>query len=106
MHNAVSRLSSEVKAKVIGGVLFGDTRNKQDSGQIRGYPKDQVKIFCDPNDGVCNGTLKVTAGHIVYLTNNDAEKAIKFLQSRIDIVLGSGRSNRRSLDSKPYGYPR
>jgi cutinase len=98
MHNAVSSLPDNVKAKVIAGTLFGDTRNKQDNGQIRNYPKDQVMIFCAKDDGVCDGTLRVTAGHIVYLSNNDVDTAIKFLQSKVNAALGTGSRRRSAAD--------
>jgi cutinase len=98
MHSAVSGLSNSVKAKVIAGVLFGDTRNKQDGGQIRNYPKDQVMIFCAKDDGVCDGSLRVTAGHIVYLSNNDVDTAIQLLQSKINAATGRGSRRRSAVD--------
>jgi len=88
MHNAVSGLPADIKAKVVGGVLFGDTRNKQDKGQVPKYPKENVQIFCDPKDGVCKGTLSVTGGHFVYMSNGDGPKAINFLKGKINAKLG------------------
>jgi cutinase len=57
MHSAVGGLPPALKSKVVGGVLFGDTKNKQDHGQVPNYPKEQVTIYCDKNDGVCGGGL-------------------------------------------------
>jgi cutinase len=89
MHNAVSALPPALKKKIVAGVLFGDTRNTQDKGQVPNYPKDQVQIFCDKEDGVCGGTLQVTKGHMVYMENGDGPKAVAFLKSKIDPVLGA-----------------
>jgi cutinase len=87
MHNAVKALPPNIKKKTVAGVLFGDTRNTQDHQQVPDYPKDQVTIFCDSGDGVCKGTLSVTAGHMAYMANGDGPKAVKFLQSKIDAAL-------------------
>jgi cutinase len=89
MHNAVSALPPALKKKVVAGVLFGDTRNAKDKGQVPNYPKDQVQIFCDPQDGVCGGKLQVTEGHMVYMKNGDGQKAIAFLKSKIDPALSA-----------------
>jgi cutinase len=93
MHNAVSALPDALKKKVVAGVLFGDTRNKQDGGQVPKYPKDQVKIFCDPEDGVCFGKLSVTKGHMSYMEpgRTDDKQAVAFLKSKIDPALGQGK---------------
>jgi cutinase len=87
MHNTVSALPEALKKKVVAGVLFGDTRNKQDKNQVPNYPKDQVMIFCDAEDGVCGGQLKVTNAHMVYLRNGDGPKAVAFLKGKIDPAL-------------------
>jgi cutinase len=93
MHNAVSTLPANLKSKVVGGVLFGDTRNKQDRGQVPNYPKNNVIIFCVRDDGVCGGKLNVNAGHFAYTRNGDGPKAINFLKSKIDAAMGGrGRS--------------
>jgi cutinase len=84
MHNAVSSLPANVKAKLVAGVMFGDTRNKQDRGQIPNFPRDKVTIYCASNDGVCKGALNVTGGHFSYINNGDGPKAIAFLKSKID----------------------
>src|ERR1700753_3152553 len=90
MMNTVSGLPADIKRKVVGGVLFGYTKNAQQKGMIPNYPKDQVKVFCDETspgrfgDGVCGGTLNVNAGHMVYMRNGDGAKAVTFLKSKID----------------------
>lgn len=89
MHNTVGSLPEPLKKKIIAGVLFGDTRNKQDKGQVPNYPKDQVMIFCDAEDGVCGGALKVTNAHMVYIRNGDGPKAVAFLKGKLDPVMAS-----------------
>jgi cutinase len=67
MHNVIGKsLSADIKAKIAGVALFGDTRNKQDSGHIPNFPTERSKVWCNPNDGVCGGGLNVNAGHMSY----------------------------------------
>jgi cutinase len=84
MHNTVGSLPAALKNKIVAGVLFGDTKNKQDGSQVPGFPKDKVRIYCEKSDGVCWGSLNVTNGHFVYPLNGDAEKAMAFLKARIN----------------------
>ena len=89
MHNVISALKLEIKKQVVGGVLWGDTKNKQTNGQIIGYPKDQVLILCTPDDGVCWGRLDVTAGHLAYTHNGDEAKSVKWLKGKIDAAVAA-----------------
>lgn len=89
MHNVISALTPEVKKQVVGGVLWGDTKNKQSNGQIIGYPKDQVLILCTPDDGVCWGKLDVTAGHLAYTHNGDEAKSVTWLKGKIDAAIAA-----------------
>jgi cutinase len=67
MHNVVSKsLSAELKGKVAGVALFGDTRNQQDKGHIPNFPPEKSKVWCNASDGVCGGQLNVNAGHLSY----------------------------------------
>jgi cutinase len=90
MHNAVAALPADIKTKLVGGVLFGDTRYKADGEQIKNYPKESVMIFCakenNPPDATCDGKPP-NAGHFVYTTNGDGPKAIAFLKGRIQAAL-------------------
>jgi cutinase len=87
MHNVIPQLSEDVKKQIKGGVLFGDTKNKQSSGKIDGFPPELLSIICASDDGVCWGNLAVTAGHVVYTQNGDVEKGAKFLIARADAAL-------------------
>src|ERR1700761_604067 len=87
MMNAVSKLPANVKSKVAGVVLFGYTKNAQTKSSIPDYPKDKVKVFCASSDGVCGGTLAVTAGHFAYMGDGSGTQATNFLIQHIN---GSG----------------
>ncbi|KAF1815405.1 cutinase precursor [Eremomyces bilateralis CBS 781.70] len=67
MHGSVKALPNNIKEKIAGGVLFGDTRNAEDNGQVPNFPKDKIKIYCEEDDGVCGQGLSVTGGHFVSL---------------------------------------
>jgi cutinase len=90
MHNAVAALPEDIKTKLVGGVLFGDTRNKADGEQIKNYPKNSIMIFCakenDPPDSTCDGKPP-NKGHFVYTTNGDGPKSIAFLKGKIEAAL-------------------
>jgi cutinase len=81
MHNSVSRLNAQLKAKVAGVALFGDTRNKQDKGHIPNFPQDRSRVWCKRNDGVCGGGLNVNAGHMSY-SQSDISQAATYLAQK------------------------
>jgi cutinase len=81
MHNSVSRLSAALKAKIAGVALFGDTRNKQDGGHIKNFPRDRSRVWCKAGDGVCRGTLNVGAAHLSY-SQADAQSAANWLAQK------------------------
>jgi cutinase len=107
MHNVISSLTPEIKKQVVGGVLWGDTKNKQSDGKIDGYPKDQVLILCTPDDGVCWGKLDVTAGHLAYTQNGDEAKSVAWLKGKIDAAVSAKGAqpppaSRRSLIGRGF----
>ncbi|KAE8353093.1 putative cutinase 1 [Aspergillus coremiiformis] len=79
--NAVQELTGQSRNMVKGVVFFGFTRNLQDHGQIPGYPKENVKVYCEVGDMVCNGTLVVTPAHMTY--GAKADDAASFLVSKV-----------------------
>ena len=81
MTGSVGKLDPTVQAQVKGVVLYGDTRNQQTGGSIPGYPKENVLVICAAGDGVCYGTLTVTAAHLSY--QDDVPKAAEFLEGKI-----------------------
>ncbi|OOF91413.1 carbohydrate esterase family 5 protein [Aspergillus carbonarius ITEM 5010] len=89
--NAVQEISSDVRDKTVGVVLFGFTRNVQDHGQIPNYPKDDVKVYCAVGDLVCDDTLVVTAMHLTY--GVDAGDAASFLVSKVQAAGSSSTSS-------------
>jgi len=73
-HRTVEALPEDVKAKIAGITLYGDTKFKQDGGRIKNFPPEKVKVFCNgygelkskSADGVCGGALNVNGGHLSY----------------------------------------
>jgi cutinase len=98
MHQVIPLLPPEVKNQIAGGVLWGDTKNKQTNGQIEGLPKEKLMILCTPDDGVCWGSLGVTVGHIAYVNNGDQEISARWFKQKIDAALkakaGKGKMRR------------
>jgi cutinase len=81
MSAAIPMLTAAQQAKIAGVVLFGDTRYKQDNHQIPGFPTSKTLIYCNAGDGVCDGSLEVTLGHLAY--TGDVPGAAAFLQKQI-----------------------
>jgi cutinase len=79
MHVVIPRLPAKIQSQIVGGVLFGDTKNQQSKGTIKGFPKEKLRTFCSPDDGVCKGQLNVNAGHVSYAKQGDIQRAADFL---------------------------
>ena len=84
MTGAISGLSSTVRNRIVGTVLYGDTRNQQTGGTIPNYPQQNLLIICNTGDPVCRGTLIVNAAHLAYTPT--VPRAVAFLRGRIDSV--------------------
>lgn len=82
MHGAIPELSDDVKSRIDGVVLFGDTRNKQDEGRIPEFPPEKIKIYCAEGDLVCEGTLIVAPPHFSYM--GEVDDAVKFLEEKLE----------------------
>jgi hypothetical protein len=84
MHTAVQQLPQRVKAKLLGGALFGDTLNQRNRHRIPGYPPERVKEFCANGDGICEVAFRgITAAHLSYGSNGMSRQAVDFLVSKI-----------------------
>jgi cutinase len=71
-HRAIEDLPQNVKDKIRGIVLFGDTQKRADGDQINGISTSRTKFFCAGGlDQVCNGVLSaaVLAPHLSYGVN-------------------------------------
>ncbi|GAB0136284.1 hypothetical protein EsDP_00004591 [Epichloe bromicola] len=79
---AISGLDESTRAKIAGTVLFGYTKNLQSHGQIPNYPSDRLKVYCNPGDMVCTGSLFITAAHLGY-GSAASRDAPEFLISRL-----------------------
>lgn len=89
-HRAVEALPENIKARIAGIVLYGDTKFKQDGGVIKNFPPAKVKVFCNgygdlkgkSADGVCNGALNVNGGHMAY--GDSMKPGAQFLKGKVD----------------------
>lgn len=79
---ALSDVTAAVRSQVVGTVLFGYTKNLQNSGRIPNYPADRLEVFCALGDLVCTGSLVITAAHLSY-GPDAAGEAPRFLASKI-----------------------
>jgi cutinase len=94
-HRTVEKLPQNIKDKIAGVVLYGDTQNKQDGGKIKNFPPDRVKVFCNgygelkgkSSDGVCGGALMVNGGHLSY--SESMKPGATFLKERVDALKGT-----------------
>jgi len=80
-HRAIEELDASVQDQIAGVVTYGDTQKLQDRDQIPNFPKEKVKIICQPGDAVCLGTLSVLPAHLTYGTR--ANEGVEFLSQQI-----------------------
>jgi cutinase len=94
-HRTVEKLPQNVKDKIAGIALYGDTQNKQDGAKIKNFPPEKVKVFCNgygelkgkSSDGVCGGLLNVNGGHMSY--GDSMKPGAQFLKGRVDALRAS-----------------
>lgn len=79
---SIEDLSTSVRDKVVGTVLFGYTKNLQNLGRIPNYPRERTKVFCNIGDLVCTGSLIVAAPHLAYQSDASGP-APEFLIQRV-----------------------
>ena len=80
-HRAIEGLDPAVMEQIAGVVTYGDTQKLQDRDQIPNFPKEKVKIICQPGDAVCLGTLSVLPAHLTYGVR--ADEGVAFLVQQI-----------------------
>ncbi|RKK94978.1 Cutinase [Fusarium oxysporum] len=79
---SIEDLSTAVRNKVVGTVLFGYTKNLQNLGRIPNYPRERTLVFCNIGDLVCTGSLIVAAPHLAYQSDASGP-APQFLIQRV-----------------------
>ncbi|KAF4420582.1 cutinase precursor [Fusarium acutatum] len=79
---SIEDLSTAVRNKVVGTVLFGYTKNLQNLGRIPNYPRERTLVFCNFGDLVCTGSLIVAAPHLAYQSDASGP-APQFLIQRV-----------------------
>jgi len=93
-HRAVEKLPQNVKDKIAGIILYGDTQNKQDGAKIKNFPAERVHVYCNgygelkskSSDGVCGGGLNVNGGHMSY--GDSTKPGAEFLKARVAALKG------------------
>ncbi|KAM0482152.1 hypothetical protein ACHAP7_004379 [Fusarium lateritium] len=80
---SIEDLSTSVRDKVVGTVLFGYTKNLQNAGRIPNYPRERTLVFCNVGDLVCTGSLIVATPHLLYQSDASGP-APEFLIQRVD----------------------
>ncbi|TID26032.1 cutinase precursor [Venturia nashicola] len=109
-HRSVEALPANVKERIAGITLYGDTQFYQDKGQIKNFPKDKVKTFCNgyqelksySSDGVCNGLLVVNYGHMSY--GDSMKPGATWLKAQVDAFKSSKESSTKE-ESEPEEKP-
>jgi cutinase len=79
---SIEDLTTSVRNKVVGTVLFGYTKNLQNLGRIPNYPRERTEVFCNVGDLVCTGSLIVAAPHLAYQSDASGP-APQFLIQRV-----------------------
>ncbi|KAG6361933.1 hypothetical protein INS49_010162 [Diaporthe citri] len=82
MASSISELGSTIQNQIKGVVLFGYTKNLQNSGRIPNFPTSKTEVYCAATDAVCFGTLVILPGHFSYQTEA-AVNAPRFLAAQI-----------------------
>lgn len=82
MHGSISALAEDVKSRIVAAIMFGDSRNAQDKGQIPNFPKSKTKIFCKLGDLVCLGTDLLSVQHFLY--TGDVGAAVGFFKGLLN----------------------
>ncbi|KAF2447250.1 carbohydrate esterase family 5 protein [Karstenula rhodostoma CBS 690.94] len=97
-HRAIESLDPAVQSQIAGVILYGDTQNTQDKGQIPGFDPKKTKIICAPGDLVCTGSLVILAPHLSYGAN--AADGSAFLVQKAQAAMAAKKAKRAEMAAK------
>lgn len=97
-HRAIESLDPAVKNQIAGVILYGDTQNTQDKGQIPTFDTAKTKIICAPGDLVCDGTLTILPPHLSYGRN--AADGSAFLVQKAKAAMAAKKAKRAEMEAK------
>lgn len=100
-HRAISSLDPSVQDRISGVILYGDTQNTQDKGQIPGFDPAKTKIICAPGDAVCKGTLTILPAHLSYGAN--AGEGSSFLVQKAKAAMAAKKMKRAIEEKREAG---
>ncbi|KAH7310254.1 cutinase 1 [Rhexocercosporidium sp. MPI-PUGE-AT-0058] len=81
-HRAIEILPENVMSQISGVVLYGDTQNLQDQGQIPNFSKAKTLVICNEGDVICAGNLTITYPHIGYVAR--VPEALSFFKDQLE----------------------
>jgi hypothetical protein len=86
LNEAISKaLPRNIKGKIVGVVLFGDTgsqQNEKSQGIIPNFPIEKSRAWCNVLAGGCKGKLRVNTASITY-SNLQMKEAADYLVMRV-----------------------
>ena len=92
-HRVIEDLPQDQQDRIAGVIMFGDTQDRADGGQIPNFDPAKTEIICAsrPRDTVCDGVLTaaVLPPHLSYGRN--ADEGADFLIGQVRGVLGAAR---------------
>ncbi|KAJ4298005.1 hypothetical protein N0V90_005904 [Kalmusia sp. IMI 367209] len=97
-HRAIESLDPAVQNQIAGVILYGDTQNQQDNGQIPNFDPAKTKIICATGDLVCKGTLTILPAHLSYGAN--ADEGAAFLNQKITAAMAKRKAKRAEAEAK------
>ncbi|KAL1606694.1 hypothetical protein SLS60_004101 [Paraconiothyrium brasiliense] len=97
-HRAIESLDPAVQNQIAGVILYGDTQNTQDNGQIPNFDPAKTKIICANGDLVCDGTLTILPPHLSYGRN--AADGAAFLVQKAQTAMAAKKAKRAETEAK------
>ncbi|KAE8323852.1 putative cutinase 2 [Aspergillus sergii] len=82
MHGSIPTLSDQIKDRIKGVVMFGDSRQQQSHNRIDHFSEQKVKFYCDEHDGICQNSISLSLSHYEY--GSKAEDASQWLLSQVN----------------------